>query len=195
MKCSNRFRTLRFLILGILTVLPGMAQAGGAVLVKGGAMSLTDDSQIVDIAPLNLDQNSSRAFAFNIEGRMNNGVALGAEYLSYHHQFTLPSLDSGRAETEVIQFLAKKYFFQGGPAHPYIGIGLGVGHTDVNTVSAVVRDNEFTFAAQLLLGFELRLNNLTFLAEIKHMVHDIESGGNEYNPTATGLFFGMGFNW
>jgi len=47
----------------------------------------------------------------------------------------------------------------------------------------------------VLLGFELRLDNLSFLAEVKHLYHDIEGGGNEYNPTATGVFVGMGFNW
>jgi len=82
-----------------------------------------------------------------------------------------------------------------GPAHPYLGIGAGLGHTEVNTVNARVGDREFTFAMQLLLGFELRFENLSHLAELKHVVHDMESGGNEYNPTATGLFVGMGFNW
>jgi len=81
---THRWNFLRFLVPGLFAVLPLVTQAGagGAFLVKGGAMSLADDSQTVDFAQLRLDGNSSRAFAINIEARMRNGVALGAEYLS-----------------------------------------------------------------------------------------------------------------
>ena len=190
----NFFRGLRLPVLGLCALLPSMAHAGGAVLIKGGVLRLTDETQTVDFVPLNFDDQSQRGFAFNVEGRKRNGVALGAEYVSYHHEFTTPSTQTGTAETKVVNFLAKKYFIENGPVHPYLGMGIGVGHTYLHSAS-IVSDTEFTFSLQALLGLELRFDSLSFLAEVKHLYHDIESGGNEYNPTATGVFIGMGFNW
>ena len=184
---------LRLLVLG-LAMLPALAQAGGSVLVKGGIMNLADDSQTIDAVPLSFDANSSRAFAFNVEGRKHNGVALGGEYLSYHHEFSTPTAQTGTAETQVVQFLAKKYFIENGPLHPYVGMGVGAGHTYAHS-AALVSDINFTLAFQALLGLELRFDNLSFLAEVKHLYHDIQGSGNSYNPTATGVFVGMGFNW
>ncbi|MCK7579438.1 MAG: hypothetical protein MZV65_29415 [Chromatiales bacterium] len=46
-----------------------------------------------------------------------------------------------------------------------------------------------------VIGVELRFDNLAFTLEAKHLYHDIESGGNEYDPTATGVFAGVGFTW
>ena len=188
-------KCFRLLVLGLFFMHPAIVQAGGAVLMKGGSMSLRDDRQTVDFTQLSFDGNSSRAFAFNVEGRKRNGVALGGEYISYHHDFSTPTAQTGTAETQLVQFLAKKYFIQGGPLHPYLGVGLGLGHTYINSGTAFVSDIEFTLAIQALVGIELRFDNLSFLAEVKHLYHDIESGGNEYNPTATGFFVGMGFNW
>lgn len=181
----------------LFALLPVLAQAGGAFLVKGGTMRLSDDRQTLDLANRELEENSNGTIAFNIEARKRNGVALGFEYINYRHDFTSPAGESGEARTQTAQFLGKKYFIQGGPVHPYLGIGIGAGKTNVDYtgVGGPFTDQEFTLALQALLGLELRFDNLSFLAEVKHMYHDIESGGNEYDPTATGLFVGMGFNW
>lgn len=184
-------------LIPLFTLLPAMAQAGGAFLVKGGSMRLSDDRQMLNSANRDLEENSNGTIAFNIEARKSNGVALGFEYINYRNDFTSPAGEAGEARTQTAQFLGKKYFIDGGPVHPYIGIGMGAGKTNVNHTGAgpAFSDQEFTLALQALLGLELRFDNLSFLAELKHMYHDIESGGNEYNPTATGLFIGMGFNW
>ncbi len=193
MQSSRRWYWLSFLVSGLLAVLPAVAQAGGAFLIKGGAMRLTDNTQTLDFALRNLDDISNNTLAFNIEGRLRNGMAFGAEYSIYHHDFTPPAAQAGLAKTQSLQFLAKKYFIEGGPVHPYIGAGVGVGQTDVSYTG--FSDKEYTLAIQALVGLELRFDNLSFLAEVKHLYHDIEGGGNEYNPTATGVFVGMGFNW
>lgn len=186
---------LRFLVLGLLALLPAVAQAGGALLVKGGTMRLADDTQTVDATQISLDEISRGAFAVNVEGRKRNGIALGGEYLTYRHDFSYPVSQSGEARTQMLQFLAKKYFIQDGPLHPYLGIGLGLGFTDVSSNSGVVSDLGLGFAMQVLLGLEVRFDNLSFLAEVKHLYYDIDGGGNDYNPTAIGVFAGMGFNW
>ena len=188
---------LRFLVPGILAMLPVLTQAGGAFLVKGGTMRLSDDSQTLDSQSRYLDDASNRTLAFNVEGRVQNGMAFGAEYLTYSHDFTSATAQTGDVKTQTLQFLAKKYFIQGGPVHPYVGVGVGIGRTNINysgTASSFA-DYDVALAIQALVGLELRFDNLSFLAEVKHLYHDVESGGNEYDPTATGLFLGMGFNW
>lgn len=190
-------RISQHLLIPLFALLPALAQAGGAFLVKGGTMRLSDDRQTLDLANRELEENSNGTIAFNIEARKRNGVALGFEYINYRHDFTSALGESGEARTQTAQFVGKKYFIQGGPVHPYLGIGIGAGKTNVDYsgVGPTFSDQEFTLALQALLGLELRFDNLSFLAEVKHMYHDIESGGNEYDPTATGLFVGMGFNW
>ncbi len=197
MQSSRRWYCLRFLVTGLFAVLPVVAQAGGAFLMKGGAMRLSDNTQVLDLALRNLDDTSNGTLALNLEGRKRNGVAFGVEYLTYRHDFTPPTAEAGEAKTQSLQFLAKKYFIDAGPVHPYVGAGVGVGRTNVTHTTAGIpfSDEEFTLAIQALLGLELRFDNLSFLAEVKHLYHDIESGGNEYDPTATGLFVGIGFNW
>lgn len=190
--------SLRFLIPAVLALLPVMAHAGGAFLVKGGILRLADDRQVLDLQSRELDENSNATLAFNVEARKRNGVGLGFEYLSYRHDFSSPAAESGEARTQVAQFLGKKYFIDGGPVHPYIGFGVGAGKTNVAYVRSNgtrFSDEEFTLALQALLGLELRFDNISVVAEVKHLYHDIEGGGNEYDPTATGLFVGMGFNW
>ena len=197
MQSSLRY-SLGLIISGVLAVVPAVAHAGGAFLVKGGTMRLTDDRQVIDFVNRDLEESSNGTLAFNIEARKRNGVALGFEYLTYRHDFTSSAAESGEAKTQVAQFLGKKYFIHGGPVHPYVGVGIGAGKTNVSyspTAGASYSDEEFTLALQALLGLELRFDNISFVAEVKHLYHDIEGGGNEYDPTATGLFVGMGFNW
>jgi hypothetical protein len=40
---------------------------------------------------------------------------------------------------------------------------------------------------------ELRFDNLSFMLEAKHIYFNVDS--NQYDPTATGVLAGMGFNW
>lgn len=182
----------------LLFALPVVANAGGAFLFKGGTVRLADSSQQLDFGARNLDERSRSTYAVNIEARKRNGVAFGAEYLTYRHDFTPPATpQEGEARTRALMFVAKKYFFDRGPVHPYFGAGIGAGRTSVSFVSATksFSDDEFTTVLQAVLGIELRFDNLSFVFEGKHLYHDIEGGGNEFDPTATGLFAGFGFNW
>jgi hypothetical protein len=185
------------LLSAALVILPGTAAAGGALFIKGGAFRLQDDGQMIDLQQRNLDDTSHSTLAFSWEVRKKSGVALGMEFLSYRNDFTPPAALPGEAKTVALQFVGKKYFIDGGVFHPYVGGGIGAGRTNVsyNNLGVEFSDEEYTLAMQFLLGFELRFDNLSFVLEGKHLYHDIESGGNEYDPTATGIFAGMGINW
>ena len=195
---SAYFRSAAALLLSAaLVMLPGTAAAGGALFIKGGAFRLQDDGQMLDLQQRNLDDTSHSTLAFGWEVRKKSGVALGMEFLSYRNDFTPPAALPGEAKTVALQFVGKKYFIDGGVFHPYVGGGIGAGRTNVsyNDLGVEFTDEEYTLAMQFLLGFELRFDNLSFVLEGKHLYHDIESGGNEYDPTATGVFAGMGINW
>jgi outer membrane protein W len=180
------------LLSAALVMLPGTAAAGGAFFIKGGAMRLQDDTQMIDLQQRSLDDTSYSTLAFSWEVRKRNGVALGMEFLTYRNEFTPPAAQPGEAKAIALQFVGKKYFIDSGVFHPYVGGGIGAGRTNVSYGS--YSDEEFALVLQVLLGFELRFDNLSFVLEGKHLYHDIEGGGNEYNPTATGVFAGMGIN-
>jgi hypothetical protein len=182
------------LLSAALVILPGTAAAGGALFIKGGAFRLQDDGQMLDLQQRNLDDTSHSTLAFGWEVRKKSGVALGMEFLTYRNEYTSPAAETGEAKTIALQFVGKKYFIDGGVFHPYVGGGIGAGRTNVSDNSGF-SDEEYTLAMQFLLGFELRFDNLSFVLEGKHLYHDIEGGGNEYDPTATGVFAGMGINW
>jgi len=185
------------LLSAALVTLPGTAGADGAFFIKGGVLRLQDDGQVIDSQQRNLDDTSYSTLAFNWEVRKRGGVALGMEFLTYRNEFTPPAAQPGEAKTVALQFVGKKYFIDGGVFHPYVGGGIGGGRTNVTYSSGGTEfsDEEYTLALQVLLGIEFRFDNLSFVLEGKHLYHDIEGGGNEYDPTATGIFAGMGLNW
>ncbi len=185
--------TSALLLSAALVVLPGTAAAGGALFIKGGVMHLQDDGQMIDLAQRDLDDTSYSTLAFSWEARKRSGVALGMEFLTYRNEFTPPTAQPGEAKTIALQFIGKKYFIHGGAFHPYIGGGIGGSRTNVSYNSYT--DEEYALVLQVLAGFELRFDNLSFVLEGKHLYHDIEGGGNEYDPTASGVFAGMGINW
>lgn len=186
---------LRILVIGLIALSPAMAQAGGAFIIKGGVARLADDTQMVGSTQLTMDESSSRAIAINVEGRKHNGMAFGGEYLTYRHDYSFPVSQTGEARTQTLQFLAKKYFIKDGLLHPYIGIGIGFGWADITSSAGLTSDIEVGIGAQALVGIELRFDNLSFQAEVKQLYFDIDGSGNNYDPTATGAFVGLGFNW
>ena len=189
-------RPLRIVLIATLLAVPTVSQAGGAFLFKGGVLRINDDSQVVGPSLRDVDQDSYSTLALNIEARKKNGVAFGAELITFRNDFTPPvAPQQGVVRTHVLQFVAKKYFNPGGVFYPYLGAGVGASHIDADYSSAggSYQNDEFVLALQAVLGFELRFDNLSFVLEAKHLYFDV--GRNEFDPTGTGVFAGFGFNW
>lgn len=192
---------LRFSV--VLALLPGAAQAAGAIFIKGGAMRLVGNDQTFE-APLhvpyrvNLDDVSQKALNIGWEKRFRHGLAVGTEYLGYQNKFTSSApAATGKAITHAFTAVAKKYFFDGGRFHPYVGGGIGTGITDVkNTYSGgSIDDTNISLLLHAVIGMELRVDNLSLVLEARHMNFDVADVDVEYDPTATGMFLGVGLNW
>ncbi len=173
------------------------AAADGAVLVKGGAVFLSDDIQLIDNVLGSIDESSTRTFAASFEHRNRRGMAFGIEYTSYRHDYTtVVTAEDGDTRTQVLQFIARKYFFQRSPVRPFIGLGVGGGYTHAEfRQGGIVREDDIgSFVLQGALGAEFRIENLSLMLEVKRFWHEPGSS-DDYNATATGVFGGLGFNW
>ena len=203
MNSASRRSIATLLLSTTLTLLPGAAVAAGAVFIKGGAMRLLDNRQTFD-TPLHvpygvdLDDVSNKTLNIGWEKRFRHGLAVGTEYVGYRNKFTssAPSA-TGKAETDAFLVVAKKYFFDGGRFHPYVGGGIGTGVTHVgNTYSGgLIDDTNISFLLHAVIGMELRVDNLSFVLEARHLNFSVSDVDVEYDPTATGMFLGVGFNW
>jgi outer membrane protein W len=188
---------LRILLALPLFALPTLAAADGAFLFKAGQMNLTDSTQTLEGLPRDFDDESYGTLAMTWEARKPSGAAFGIEFLTYRNDFTPPLVEPGEARTWALQFVGKKYFLKEGVFHPFFGAGIGLARANYTYLSSGVEisDEEVNLALQAMIGFELRFEELVFSLEAKHLYHDIEGGGNEYDPTATGVFAGFGFTW
>ena len=92
----------------------------------------------------------------------------------------------------------KKYFFDSGNFHPYVGGGIGIGLTDISNNrngGSINRLNTPLFL-HAVLGIELRVNNLSIMLETRHLEFNRDNSFDvEYDPTANGVLLGVGFNW
>lgn len=181
----------------LLLASPVAAMAGGAVLVRTGGMFLADDSQVIDGTMRSFDQRSDNTFSLSFETRKRHGLALGAEYLTYRHSFTPPAADPGDARTRLMMFTAKKLFIEKSPVHPFVGVGIGGGHTEYTYTNLGSKYTDYSYALvfQVAAGVEFNLDNFLLTVEARHVAHDIDSSWNDYNASGTGIYGGFGFNW
>jgi len=179
-----------------MTAMP--AAAGGAVIVKGGAAILSDDTQLIDNRFATIDDASSaRTFGLAFEHRTRrNGMSFGIEYNSYRHDFTTALAEPGETHTQILQFVARKYFFERSMVRPFIGVGVGGGYTRAEYTSGGLKEDDYvgSFVLQGVLGVEFRVENLSLMLEAKRFWHE-PGGSDDYNATATGVYGGIGFNW
>lgn len=168
-----------------------LARAETGFTLKGGAMNLWDNTQTLDGTARAIDDTSQRTFAIGVEHRRRNGAAFGMEYLNYRNAFTPPAgADTGLAKTEVLQFIARKYFLREPVVHPFLGLGIGTSRTTVSfdTPTAYTK-YDWTLALQLNGGVEFLLDeNFSASVEIKTLYSDVDNV--HYDPSATGIFFG-----
>lgn len=187
----HSLRLSSLLLLASLAAGPTLARAETGFTLKGGVMSLWDDTQTINGTARSLDDPSTRTFAVGWEHRRRNGAAFGMEYLNYRNEFTPPAgADTGLAKTEVLQFIARKYFLRAPVVHPFLGLGIGTSHTSVSydTPTAYTK-YDWSLALQLNGGVEFRLDdNFSTLLEIKTLYSDVDN--IHYDPSATGFFIG-----
>lgn len=192
------------LLAATIALPPSAAAVGGAFFVKGGGMRLQNDSQAFDTPQhvlVNADLNGSSYKAIDLgwELRFRQGWTVGAEYLGYDHRFTSSATPSatGLALTDAFMVNAKRYFINGGRFHPYAGGGIGVALTDIsnNRSGGAIDDINVSLLAHAMLGIELRFDNLSLMLETKTLYYDNRKSDVEYNPSATGVLLGAGFNW
>lgn len=202
---ATSIRLTTGLMLAVTIALPSsVLAAGGALFIKGGSMFLQDDTQLFDTPSrvpvnVNLNNTSYRAIDFSWEIRFGRGWAIGTEYLAYDHRFTPTAnpAQRGIALTDAFMVSAKKYFLSSGNFHPYLGTGFGLGITNIsnNRDGGTIDDTNFAAFFHAMLGVELRVDNLSFLLEAKTLFFDNSTNDVEYDPTASGIFLGAGFNW
>lgn len=168
------------------------AMAGNAITMKLGQVKLWDDTQLLGAQERVFDDSSGRTFGLAWEHRSRSGVGLGVEYITYRHDYTPSTRNMGEAKTQMILFSARKYFIDSGVFHPFLGMGMGLGHTSVTGGPNL--SPEVDFQAQVNTGIEFRFDNIGFLVEVKGLYNDSKGpSNNRYDPSGTGIFGGMSF--
>ena len=192
MKSIQRHLLSTSLIAGLLALASTPALAGSALIMKIGKAQLWDNTQFLDGAQRTFDDSSWRTFALAWEHRARHGMGLGVEYITYRHSYTPASSGDGQAKTQIILFSARKYFDASSILHPFVGVGMGLGHTSVTGGASIGPD--VNFEVQANTGIELRFDNVGFYVELKGLYNDSSGpSGNRYDPSATGVFGGMSF--
>jgi hypothetical protein len=195
----------------VLSVCSPAAFAGGAIYLKASPwVGLSDDEQTFLSQPRSLDSTDLPGAGLAMEWRFSNGIAVGAEYIGYSHDYTPPAAippivpRSGEATVRIIALTLRKYFGEpGGLFYPYVGLGIGT--SDVETshplpgappVYNFVFDTYNATAYQISAGMEVRFfptkkRHLGMIVEAKHMGYSSVEA-NRYDPTAMAIFIGIG---
>jgi hypothetical protein len=192
MKNTQRQLLSAGLIGAMLSLVSVPALAGGAMIMKTGKVRLWDDSQYLDGLQRDFDTSSWRTFSLAWEHRGRHGMGMGIEYITYRHGYTPAVSGDGQAKTQILLFSARKYFDASSIVHPFVGLGMGLGHTSVTGGASIGPDVNFEVQADT--GIEFRFDNVGFYMELKGLYNDSSGpSGNNYDPSATGVFGGMSF--
>jgi hypothetical protein len=198
------------LVLTVSAVAP-TAMAGGSIYLKGSPwVGLADDEQTFLSQNRKLDTSASSAGGLALEWRFANGFAVGAEFISYTHDYTPPPHiepffpRSGEAVVNATSLTFKKYFGEAGKVfYPYVGLGIGKSNIETShplfgapPVYNYVSDEYHVNAYQISAGMEVRFfptkkRHLGVIVEVKHLGYDA-IGANRYDPTAMAVFLGVG---
>lgn len=179
-------------LLVILSLGTAPAMAGGAMIMKTGNVQLWDDTQLLGGQQRTFDSSSWRTFALAWEHRNKLGMGLGIEYITYRHDYTPSTAGDGQAKTQILLFSARKYFTASDIVHPFVGMGMGIGHTSITGGPNLSPD--VNFEVQANTGIEFRFDNVGFYMEVKGLYNNSDGpSNNRYDPSATGVFGGMSF--
>ena len=195
----NLTACLRTTLLAAVLVAPVAAQADDALYLKGGFTRLTDNTQVFNSLPRTFDADGTGNFGILFEHRTRRDISLGVELLNYRNDFSpagefVPAAGAGVASTRSVQFVVKKYLGHN-VFRPFFGLGIGLAHTEVDYNDTGWTDDDVGLALQAMFGLELRFQGMGLMFEVKRMAYDMDSSLSDYNPSAIGLFVGIGFNW
>lgn len=191
MKIFRRHFLLLPLLAAVIFTTAGRVYAVDfALIMKSGTVKLWDDDQSLDLVDRRFDSHSQRTLSLGWEIRNAKEVAMGMEYITYHHD--LLSSATGGAKTQVVLFNIKKYFSPNLVLHPYAGFGMGVGHAKFDDGQGYV-DRELNLALQASGGVEFRIgNNFGIYTEVKGLASGTDGEDeNEFDFSGTGLMAGI----
>jgi hypothetical protein len=168
---------------------PGVASAEeSALMVKVGRLNVSHETQDIDGANRTLD-NSTNTYALAWEARANDGVAFGAEFMTYRNDWHGPGAQQGDVRTRALLFTMKKYMSPAGNMYPYAGAGVGLAH---GVVGGLNFDPALGLALQLDGGVEFRWESVGFYTELKGLYASPGSiWGSSVDTSSVGLFGGI----
>jgi len=170
---------------------------GVAVIVKAGALTLSEESQNITVGVTNydlaFDDSASGPFAVEAYYQYPSGFTIGGEILSYTAQFTT---SSNLHDMDVLVFSAnaKKYFRDRSSFQPFIGAGIGYALTDIS--GPILTGNTSGISYQLMVGAEYRTESIGLIAEYKIIGADTEDdSGQSIDVSGSGIFAGVAFHF
>jgi len=167
-----------------------------AVIVKTGSVSLTNRNQSIQTTsgasvPTEFDSKASGPFGLEGEWRLDDGYALGVEYLRYSNDLTASGSGStSTMDVTGLMFNGKKYFAPGGIYHPYLGAGVGAARA--NFSGAALSGDTSNYALQAMGGLEMRWERFGVYTELKvFSAKTKDDAGNTIDASSRGVFVGV----
>jgi len=167
-----------------------------AVIVKTGSVSLTNRNQSIQTTsgasvPTEFDSRASGPFGLEGEWRLDDGYALGVEYLRYSNDLTASGSGStSTMDVTGLMFNGKKYFAPGGIYHPYLGAGVGAARA--NFSGAALSGDTSNYALQAMGGLEMRWERFGVYTELKvFSAKTKDDAGNTIDASSRGVFVGV----
>lgn len=165
----------------------GPAFAENAFTIKTGNFNLTHDQQDIDGANgRNIEESADNVYGFAWEHRRFDGTAYGAEFIRFDNDWASPGA-SGTATSHVLLFTAKRYVQTATIVFPYLGMGAGLVHAQVDGLDF---DPGLGVALQLAGGVEFRWQAMGIYTEIKGLYAETGLLGDELNSSGVGAFVG-----
>jgi len=167
---------------------------GAAFILKTGSIKLSSRNQSIQTTtgtvPVEFDSKASSPLALEGEWRINNGFAVGVEYLRYSNDLTISGTSfASSLDFTGLMFNGKKYFAAGGMFYPYLGAGIGMARANFSG-SALTGDTT-GFAFQMMGGLELRWQQFGVYTEFTSLsAKTKDSAGNKVDAGSRGLFVG-----
>jgi opacity protein-like surface antigen len=167
-----------------------------AVIVKTGSVSLTNRNQSIHTTsgasvPTEFDSKASGPFGLEGEWRLDDGYALGVEYLRYSNDLSASGTGStGTMDVTGLMLNGKKYFAPGGIYHPYLGAGVGAARA--NFSGAALSGDTSNYALQAMGGLEMRWKQYGIYTELKEFsAKTKDDAGNTVDVSSRGVFVGI----